>query len=139
MGLTFAVLFAVELTIANTKSGALFFAMCVLGVGYALRAYSHKLSGLKTMTVSRGVADMVTPELSTESMRPRLEEGQKIMVAARGITPVLGFALEEAQLRKASPLRALREGDRGLFLRRADHRRRRRDGRMIPRRTPSCR
>jgi nucleotide-binding universal stress UspA family protein len=31
-----------------------------------------------------------------------LQEGQKIMVAARGITPVLGFALDEAQLRKAT-------------------------------------
>ena len=35
-------------------------------------------------------------------MQPRLEEGQKIMVAARGITPVLSFALDEAQLRKAT-------------------------------------
>jgi nucleotide-binding universal stress UspA family protein len=44
---------------------------------------------------------MVTPDLVT-SMRPRLEEGQKILVAARGMTPVLTFALEEAQLRKAT-------------------------------------
>ena len=36
-----------------------------------------------------------------ETMQPRLEEGQKIMVAARGINPVLNFALEEAHLRKA--------------------------------------
>ena len=100
IGVTFAVLFAVELTIARTKPDALFFAMCVLGVGYGLRAYSHKLAGLKTMTVSRGVAAMVTPDLPT-AMQPRLEEGQKILVAARGITPVLSFALDEAQLRKA--------------------------------------
>ncbi|MGI8821082.1 MAG: amino acid permease [Chthoniobacterales bacterium] len=100
MGLTFLVLAAVELTIAKTKPEALFFAICVLGVGYGLRAYSHKLSGLKTVTVTRGVAAMVTPELAT-SMQPRLEEGQKIMVAARGITAVLTYALEEAQLRKA--------------------------------------
>ncbi|MDQ3313603.1 MAG: amino acid permease [Verrucomicrobiota bacterium] len=100
MGLTFVVLAAVELTIAKTKPDALFFAMCVLGVGYGLRAYSHKLSGLKTVTVTRGVAAMVTPNLAT-AMQPRLDEGEKIMVAARGITPVLGFALEEAQLRKA--------------------------------------
>ena len=44
---------------------------------------------------------MVTPDLMT-SMRPHLEEGQKIMVAARGITRVLSFALDEAQLRKAT-------------------------------------
>ncbi|MBA2243016.1 MAG: amino acid permease [Chthoniobacterales bacterium] len=100
MGLTFVVLAAVELTIAKTKPDALFFALCVLGVGYGLRAYSHKLSGLKTVTVTRGVAAMVTPELSS-AVLPRIGEGQKIMVAARGITPVLGFALDEAQLRKA--------------------------------------
>jgi amino acid transporter/nucleotide-binding universal stress UspA family protein len=100
MGATFVVLAAVEVTIARTKPDAFFFAACVLLVGYALRAYSHKLSGLKTVTVSRGVAAMVTPELPT-ALQPRLEEGAKIMVAARGITPVLGFALDEAELRKA--------------------------------------
>ncbi len=101
MGATFAILFAVELTIAKTKPDALFFAICVLGIGFALRAYSHKISGLKTLTVTRGVAAMVMPDLAT-TIRPKLEEGQKIMVAARGITPVLGFALDEAQLRKAT-------------------------------------
>jgi nucleotide-binding universal stress UspA family protein len=101
MGLTFLVLFAVELTIAKTKPEALFFAMCVLGAGYALRAYSHKVSGLKTMTVTRQVAEMVTPDLAA-TMVPQLTEGQKIMVAARGITPALSFALDEAQLRKAT-------------------------------------
>ena len=101
MGLTFVVLAAVELTIAKTKPEALFFAMCVLGAGYALRAYSHKASGLKTMTVTQQVADMVSPDLAA-TLVPRLSEGQKIMVAARGVTPALAFALEEAQLRKAT-------------------------------------
>jgi amino acid transporter/nucleotide-binding universal stress UspA family protein len=101
MGLTFAILAAVEVTIAKTKPEALFFAMCVLGAGYALRAYSHKASGLKTMTVTRQVAEMVSPDLAA-TMVPRLSEGQKIMVAARGVTPALAFALEEAQLRKAT-------------------------------------
>jgi nucleotide-binding universal stress UspA family protein len=100
MGATFFILAAVELTIAKTKPDALFFAICVLGIGLALRAYSHKLSGLKTLTVTRGVAEMVVPDLHAV-MQPRLEEGQKIMVATRGINPVLNFALEEAQLRKA--------------------------------------
>src|SRR3954471_13415623 len=61
MGGTFAILAAVELTIAKTKPEALFFAACVLGVGYALRAYSHKASGLKTMTVARQIAEMSRP------------------------------------------------------------------------------
>ena len=101
MGGTFFVLAGVELTLAKTKPDALFFAMCVLGVGLAFRAYSHKLSGLKTMTVTRTLADMVSPD-KIAAIQPRLEEGQKIMVAARGVTPVLSFALEEAQLRKAT-------------------------------------
>jgi amino acid transporter/nucleotide-binding universal stress UspA family protein len=100
MGMTFFVLAAVEVTIAMSKPDALRFAVCVLGAGYALRAYSHKMSGLKTMTVTRQVAEMVSPDL--EAMMPRLSEGQKIMVAARGVTPALAFALEEARLRKAT-------------------------------------
>jgi amino acid transporter/nucleotide-binding universal stress UspA family protein len=100
MGGTFFILAAVELTLAKTKPDALFFAICVLGVGLGFRAYSHKISGLKTLTVTRSVAEMVSPEMIA-TIQPHLEEGQKIMVAARGITPVLSFALEEAHLRKA--------------------------------------
>lgn len=101
MGATFLVLAAVELTLAKTKPDALFFAMCVLGIGLGFRAYSHKLAGLKTLTVTRKVAEMVTPNMALH-VQTRFEEGQKIMVAARGLTRVLGFALEEAQLRRAS-------------------------------------
>jgi amino acid transporter len=95
MGATFLVLALVEITIAKTKPDALFFAVIVLFIGLAVRAYSHKLSGIKTVTLARQVAEMVSPE-SMEAMVPHLEEGQKIMVAARGITPVLSFALDEA-------------------------------------------
>ncbi len=99
-GLTFVILFAVELTLAKTKPDALFFVMCVLVVGLTLRSWTQKRSGLTTLTVTRQVAEMVTPDL-VASLQPRLDEGQKIMVCARGITPVLRFALDEAQLRKA--------------------------------------
>ena len=100
-GFTFVVLFCVELTLARTKPDALFFVVCVLGVGLALRAWTQKRAGFTTLTVTHQVAAMVTPDL-VASMQPRLEEGQKIMVAARGINPVLSFALDEAQLRKAT-------------------------------------
>jgi amino acid transporter/nucleotide-binding universal stress UspA family protein len=100
-GLTFAILLFVELTLAHTKPDALFFVMCILIVGLALRAYTQKRQGLTTMTVTNQVAAMVSPDL-VATMQPRLEEGQKIMVAARGITSVLSFALDEAQLRKAT-------------------------------------
>ena len=98
---TFCILFFVELTLARTKPDALFFVVCVLGVGLALRAYTQKRQGLTTLTVTRRVAEMVSPD-TIAALQPRLQEGQKIMVAARGITPVLGFALDEAQLRKAT-------------------------------------
>jgi amino acid transporter/nucleotide-binding universal stress UspA family protein len=101
MGTTFLVLAAVELTIAKTKPDALFFAICVLGIGFAFRSYSHKISGLKTLILSKSVAEMVSEE-RIAAIQPQLEEGQKIMVAARGVTAVLGFALEEAHLRKAT-------------------------------------
>src|SRR6267378_5851857 len=98
---TFCILFVVELTLAHTKLDALQFIVVVLGVGLALRAYTQKRQGLTTLTVTREVAAMVSPDLEAR-VQPRLQEGQKIMVAARGITPVLGFALDEAQLRKAT-------------------------------------
>jgi amino acid transporter/nucleotide-binding universal stress UspA family protein len=101
MGVTFFVLALVELTIAKTKPDALFFAVCVLGIGLGFRTYSHQIAGLKTLTVTRKVAEMVTPDLDA-TMQTRLQEGHKIMVAARGITPVLTFALDEAQLRRAT-------------------------------------
>src|SRR6266566_2461837 len=100
-GITFVILALVELTLAHTKVDALQFVLAILIGGLALRAYTLKWQGLTTLTVTREVARMVTPDLMT-SMRPHLEEGQKIMVAARGITPVLRFALDEAQLRKAT-------------------------------------
>src|SRR5207302_2003036 len=100
-GVTFGILFLVELTLAHTKPDALFFVFVVVLSGLALRAYTQKRQGLTTLTVTREVAQMVTPDLEAR-VQPRLQEGQKILVAARGITPVLGFALDEAQLRKAT-------------------------------------
>jgi amino acid transporter/nucleotide-binding universal stress UspA family protein len=101
MATTFVVLCAVELTLAKTKPEALFFAVCILGVGLAFRAYSHKVSGLKTLTVTSDIADVVSPE-ALSRLRPNVQEGQRIMVAARGITPVLRFALDQARLMKAT-------------------------------------
>jgi len=100
-GITFVVLAFVELTLAHTKLDALQFVLAILMSGLALRAYTLKRQGLTTLTVTREVAKMVTPDL-VATMRPHLQEGQKIMVAARGITPVLSFAMDEAQLRKAT-------------------------------------
>jgi nucleotide-binding universal stress UspA family protein len=101
MGVTFLILFAVEITIANTKPAALFFAVCVVGIGFALRAYSMKRAGLQTVTLTKDLAEAVSPEKWAD-MRIKLDIEQSIMVAARGITPVLKFALEEARFRKGA-------------------------------------
>ncbi len=100
-GITFFILSAVEITLAHTKHDALFFVVCVMAGGLGLRAYAQKRQGLTTVTVTREVANLVDPE-KIASLRAELKEGQKIMVAARGVTPVLRYALEEAQLRKAT-------------------------------------
>lgn len=101
MGLTFVVLFAVELTIARTRNDALFFACCVVGAGLGLRGYAQKRAGLKTLTVSEHIAAHLAPEESPQ-WRVNLNPGQSILVAARGLTPVLRYALEEARLRQAN-------------------------------------
>src|SRR5437762_2389088 len=100
-GVTFVILAFVELTLAHTKLDALQFVLAVLIGGLALRAYTLKRQGLTTVMLHRQVAEMVTPELPA-TMKSRLSENQKIMVAARGITPVLSFALDEAVLREAT-------------------------------------
>lgn len=101
MAVTFLVLLAVELTIAKTKGNALFFALCVLGVGLSLRGYAQKRAGLRTLTVTEEIAAAISPE-SVSEFRLSLNPANTIMVAARGLNPVLRFALEEARLRKAS-------------------------------------
>jgi amino acid transporter len=101
MGLTFLVLFAVELTIAKTKPDALFFVVCILGVGFGLRGYAQRRAGLRTVTVSEQVAAAVAPEAGAD-FKLSLSPGQAIMVAARGVTPVLRFAMEEARLRQGT-------------------------------------
>jgi len=100
-GVTFLILSAVEITLARTKPDALFFVLCVMISGLALRAYAQKRQGLTTVTVSRELASLVDPE-KIAALRAEIKEGAKIMVAARGVTPVLRYALEEAQLRKAT-------------------------------------
>jgi amino acid transporter/nucleotide-binding universal stress UspA family protein len=102
MLVTFVVLFAIEITIAKTKPAALFFAACVLGAGFGLRWYAMKRAGIETIMLTREMAAAVIRPERLENLRPNLEAGQSILVAARGFTPVLRFALEEAKLRQGN-------------------------------------
>jgi amino acid transporter/nucleotide-binding universal stress UspA family protein len=99
MVVTFLILFAVEMTLGRTKPNALYFIVCILIVGFGMRGIAQKRAGLETITVSREVAAAVNPEIMA-TFRPNLTSGQSIMVAARGLTPVLRFALEEARFRQ---------------------------------------
>lgn len=101
MGGTFLILVAVEITLAQTKHEALFFVVCVLIIGLSLWAYSQRLSGIRTLTVTREIAELVRPEV-VERLRHPAADAQKILVCVRGLTPVLGFAFDEAELRKAA-------------------------------------
>lgn len=101
MTATFLVLFAVEITLAKTKPNALFFVVCLLILGLGLRTWAQRRAGLRTLTVSKEVAAHVAPE-TVADLRINLSPGQIVLVAARGITPVLKFALEEARLRQGS-------------------------------------
>lgn len=101
MGATFLVLFCVELTIAKTKTDALFFACCVVGSGMALRAYAQRRAGLRTVTITGQAAATVAPEVAAD-IRINLAPGQSILVAARGLTPVLRYAMEEARFRQGT-------------------------------------
>jgi nucleotide-binding universal stress UspA family protein len=97
---TFVILFAIEITIAKTKPAALFFAMCVLLLGFGLRWYAMKRAGIETVMLTREMAAALVPPERLENLRPNFAPGQSILVAARGFTPVLRFALEEARLRQ---------------------------------------
>ncbi|HRZ92040.1 MAG TPA: universal stress protein, partial [Candidatus Paceibacterota bacterium] len=101
MGLTFVILFAVELTIAKTKPDALFFAICVVGIGLGLRSHAQRRAGLRTVTVPHEVAAVVAPGNLT-AFQLDLQPSSGILVAARGPTAVLRFALEEARLRQST-------------------------------------
>jgi nucleotide-binding universal stress UspA family protein len=102
MLVTFAILCLVEVTIAKTKPAALFFAACVLGVGFGLRWYAMKRAGFETVMLTREQAAAVTKPERLAPLKPNFEPGQAILVAARGFTPVLRFALEEAKLRQGN-------------------------------------
>ena len=96
---TFFVLAAVWITIALSKLYTLLFVAVVLGFGLALRELTtrhlHVAPAAKLATVVP-----VTPAIGS----PPEFLGQFILVAARGWTPALQFALEESRLRDAQLL-----------------------------------
>jgi amino acid transporter/nucleotide-binding universal stress UspA family protein len=115
MMVTFFVLAAIEVTIAATKPAALVFALSVLALGFIARAL-HKGFHLEVpATVSR-LAKTFFPGVETRRQMRRVRAGRPdvlleqlgqarstnaVMVATRGVTSTLRFAVEQGRANKA--------------------------------------
>jgi nucleotide-binding universal stress UspA family protein/L-asparagine transporter-like permease len=97
---TFLVLVAVWITIALSKLYALLFVVIVLGLGLALRELTMRHRHVVAPAPKLATVVPVTPALGS----PPAFLGQFILVAARGWTPALQFALEESRVRGAQLL-----------------------------------
>ncbi len=101
MGVTFLLLAAVEVTLAKTKPDALFFVSCVLILGFLLRAWSQRRSGMTTVTLPAAVASLVDPQVLA-ALRAPPPDAPRILLGLNAITPVLRYAVDEARLRGAA-------------------------------------
>jgi len=115
MMITFLVVAAIEITIAITKPAALVFAVVVIGLGFLARSL-HKGFPIHLPGPVRRVAETMFPKavarrrasLSAEEMQAlwTRQLGTErpvgaIMVAARGVTPTLRYAVEQARVHNA--------------------------------------
>ncbi len=100
MKVTLIALTAVWLTIAITKLPALIFVTIVVGLGLVVREFTQRR---QAAAPAPAVAPAQEPAAHLASAEPArlVFLGQFILVAARGWTPGLQFALEETRLRKA--------------------------------------
>jgi nucleotide-binding universal stress UspA family protein len=102
MRATFVLLVAIWLTIALSKLYALLFVAIILGVGLTLRQitlrHRHAMPAAEIHAPAPQASAASAPTTPTEFL------GQMILVAARGWTPALQFALEETRVRGAQLL-----------------------------------
>lgn len=96
---TVALLGLIWITIALTKLYALLFVCIVLAVGLAVREYTRRFQPVP-------VAVPAAPEpAAAATVEPGAERppflGEKLLVAARGWTPALQFALDQARARNS--------------------------------------
>jgi len=96
MKLTLVILALVWLTIASTKRPALLFVAVVVGAGLLIREWTRR--GKAAVPVPVATPQTAPPAtIPTQSATAFL--GQFVLVAARGWTPALQFALEETRVR----------------------------------------
>jgi amino acid transporter len=115
MIVTFVIIAAIEVTIAATKHTALAFAVIVVGLGFLARAI-HKGFQIRVPSGVGRIAKTLFPAALAKH-RASLEAGEAdillkqqlgkerpvtaIMMAARGVTPTLRYAVELARAHKA--------------------------------------
>jgi amino acid transporter len=98
MKLTLVVLTLVWVTIAATKLPALIFVAVVVGTGLLIREFTSR----QKAAAPPAPAAALVPQPAAQPAAQFL--GQFILVAARGWTPALQFALEESRVRDAQLL-----------------------------------
>ncbi len=108
---TFVVLAMIEVTIGITKHAALIFALAVLALGFLARAMHKGVAFRIPRPVTRlfpALAAKQRAALSTQEVKARLLQPlgperpvTAVLVAARGVTPTLRFAVEEARTHHA--------------------------------------
>lgn len=100
-------LFLIWITIALTKLNALMFVAIILGAGLLLREYTrrhHAAAGPIPHPAQAAPVAAATPAPPAPAARASVFLGNCLLVAARGYTPALQFALEEARVRGAQLL-----------------------------------
>ena len=107
----------VWLTIAYTKPHALIFALLVVGIGLLcttklVKGPAPAPAMLGALEGSGELPAVLEPVMPTGDTAPAATEGA-ILVAARGVTDVLKFAIEEAALRRHVLYVLYVRGDRG--------------------------
>ena len=95
MKLTVLVLGAIWITIALSKIYALLFVVVVLGAGLGIREYLRR----QELRAGPAIASAVPAPAATAPAAPQSFLGETILVAARGWTPALQFALDESRVR----------------------------------------
>ncbi len=100
MKLTVVLLAAIWITIALSKFHALVFVVIVLVIGFAVREFTRVKQAVKEPALVRS-GETVWEAQAAEKVNGEPFIGEFILVAARGWTPALRFAIDETRLRGA--------------------------------------
>ena len=99
MTVTLGILLAIWATIAVTKIPALIFVVIILGAGLGIREYTQRRRKAMEAQVAAAPATPATTMVTKSAPNTAPFLGARVLVAARGWTPALQFAIEECRNR----------------------------------------